>query len=292
MYNYLKYDPSCGPIADCTTGPWDISYSSCEICATGKFYDQSTSTECKNCAGGKYKDAPGQSECQNCSSHNCVNGDHTKCICLPVQGTEDGSTTNCTDCGVGKYSSSQTGQCQGCHEGTFTNTTGNSECHVCPGGQYTLATGASEYTTCSSGKYSVPTFSHCSTCPGGKYSGSGASECTACPAGKYSDEGSSTCVDFHAACTAPSGSPAYPTGYTWDGSANVCYDNTGLTSCDNWCGFSEILCGGCSSNYKKCSDTHSHTNVAFACRLQLEYLLASTRCIVSAHPWSGRFGRN
>ena len=121
----------------------------------------------------------------------------------------------CSNCGVGKYSASGTGQisesvCANCVAGKYLESTGNdaaSDCTVCPAGRFSTVQGssaASDCQACAAGKYLATTgndaASDCINCDAGKYSSSTgishASSCFACQTGRYrSGTGATSCAN-------------------------------------------------------------------------------------------------
>ena len=191
------------------------------------------------CAAGKYQDTTGQSSCKNCIAGSATNG----------------STTSCTPCGVGTYSSgTANASCTACAAGKYQDTTGQSSCKDCSeqtSNKYPSSAKGSDnindcYVTTTAGKYvaeqgkgEVP----CACggyCVGGTvvYYSSGVGSTTGgrstCGAGKYNSNTSSTTSD---ACKITSAGYYATTGSCNQTKVNAgCYGAAGSTSaCPNNC---------------------------------------------------------
>ena len=150
----------------CPAGYQSEAGEPCTGCPFGYHQDQS-GVACKMCTAGKYANEETLATCKNCPAGKKNPGG--------IYSYLYNSPNDCTNCDVGRYSSS-----------------GSASCTDCPGGYYALA-GSSSCTICPEGYFSeavrlYPEFNeYCQQCSGGQVSGAGSTSCGTCAAGQYSD---------------------------------------------------------------------------------------------------------
>ena len=148
---------SCTP---CPIGESQESYGAteCVQCLEGKYQDVVGQVACKECTGNQYQDEPGQTQCKTCSGGSVT------------------ADQQCTDCGVGKYSTN--GECVDCQAGQFQNQIGQPACKECTSGRFIPISGRDR---------------ECIECPEGRYQhNQGQTACLACSTGRYENEAGST----------------------------------------------------------------------------------------------------
>ena len=225
---------STGGTASCTTCPSGYTSAAkataqnkCYISVgAGKYLSSARGTTQTNCPAGTYKAA------------------HTVYY---------GSTSSCSNCGVGTYSTGGAASCTTCPSG-YTSAAGanaQTKCYMSVGGgKYVATARASSATNCPAGKYKAAhtvyygNTSSCSNCSAGYYSTGGAASCTRCPNGQTSNAGASSCYTATITCRRD--------GY-WStvDSCDACGANCGRLSCYGYCGWSNY-CTYCTNMWDGC----------------------------------------
>jgi hypothetical protein len=200
--------------AGTVTGSGTSNAAGCTICPLGKYAIAGELT-CTDCPAGTYGSSTGLTTSTCTGSITCSAGryallgaqsstiSNTNVCALCPAGTIStlGSTSNtqCSTCGLGKYSLSGDSTCSDCPAGSFGSTSGlqNSTCSgLCPAGKYSTS-GSSSCIDCSAGLTSpIGSISSnacvtpSSSCNAGQYLSGSA--CVVCPAGSYQSSSSFT----------------------------------------------------------------------------------------------------
>lgn len=194
----------------------------CELCPRGSFSNVTRSTECLKCPAGTSSEQ-GASECITCPAGRWGNANGMSSCTACSAGkysTTEGSTNYdvCLACPAGKSSPTASTECIDCPVGRYASSQGQAECTICGPGKFGKASGELEVIACQAceaGKSSTGgDQSACHECPPGYVSDGFRSEadpgvcaacapmkfeennvCKDCPAGKFSLEGSDVCSD-------------------------------------------------------------------------------------------------
>ena len=177
------------------------STSSCSDCSAGS-YSLSGAASCTTCPSGytSNKKATAENQCyisigdgkylataKGTTQTSCPAGTYKEAHTVNY-----GSTSSCTNCGPGTYSTGGAKQCTTCPNGytSGNGTTAENRCYISvEGGKYLTTAKSTTKGTCSAGtaKASHTVYygntSSCDSCGTGTYSGAGAASCTTCPAG-------------------------------------------------------------------------------------------------------------
>jgi hypothetical protein len=187
-------DSDSGSVSGSGSGSsMNTSLSYCMPCKPGTYKDKIGNESCSPCPTGSFTDSWGQINCTTCPSFSTTAGPETgqkqDCMCIagytgqmnftpscvacnPGTYKSTMGSSNCTQCGVKKYSSVVAARnesaCSTCTDPFAWSPLGSSgpqDC-VCDVGYY-LPTGASFCMACSKGKYksSPSNSSSCTTCP-------------------------------------------------------------------------------------------------------------------------------
>ena len=198
--------------------------------SAGKYIGTANSATQTSCAAGKYKTAHtvyygSTSSCDTCPSgytsaagataqNKCyINVSAGKYIATANSATQTscaagkykaahtvyyGSTSSCSTCGAGTYSTGGAGSCSTCPSGytSAAGATAQNKCYISvSAGKYIGTANSATQSTCAAGKYKAAhtvyygSTSSCSTCGAGTYSTAGAGSCTTCPSGYTSAAG-------------------------------------------------------------------------------------------------------
>ena len=226
----------------CAPGKYSVGGSGCLDCPTGKYNGDFGKSFCFWCSGGKYGIGTGgtssAAHCHSCAKGKYSSSDHKTCVDCPAgkYGPREGSSyclscpmgkvskttgetelSTCTECTLGKYTSSDRSYCKACPLGKFSKP-GASRCQDCGAGTYgsfwsrthtyycancikntynpnTGSTSSSACLACPDKQLAPPGSSACSFCPGGKYFHEEVLNryfskftCESCPKGKYGAE--------------------------------------------------------------------------------------------------------
>ena len=174
---------SKGACTGCGAGKYKYKVSNlqsdCILCSTGRYSGASTASsaaQCIECPVGRANGVKGQSVCAGCAAGKYQDAkEKNYCIGCPVgranENLASSSSSACTACSSGKFSSGSQGTCTSCAAGTFAGKESKS-CTSCAAGAYS-ADGAASCSACTKGRYS-PTIGRVS-----------AAQCIACPFGKF-----------------------------------------------------------------------------------------------------------
>ena len=248
------------------------STSSCSTCSAGT-YSTSGAGSCTTCPSG-YTSAAGATAQNKCyisvgtGKYIASAGSSSQSTC--AAGTSKaahtvyyGSTSSCSTCSAGTYSTSGAGSCTTCPSGytSASGATAQNKCYISvAAGKYLGTANSTSVSNCAAGKYKAAhtvnygSTSSCSTCDGGTYSGAGASSCTNCPSGYTSAAGStaqnkcyisvgggkyiaSAGSSTQSTCTAGTSKAAHTVYYGSTSSCSTCsagtYSGSGASSCTN-----------------------------------------------------------
>ena len=157
--------------------------TTCSNCGIGRFSTVVTNPfprTCSLCPIGQYTNEEGTTACSDCDVGKLSSSDRTFCA----------------DCVAGQYTLNKT-SCENCEAGKYAPQALENGCLACGNGQYsTLNTGSTSCTACDSGSYNAdPAHRNCTLCePGRAQSASSQTSCGICEAGKSSQlAGSTTC---------------------------------------------------------------------------------------------------
>ena len=179
--------PACGPGAYSEILSSDSGTETdcvCIACGAGKFSSgvgYSYESSCAWCEIGTFSTGVGFTACTRCRSGSLtrvLGSTSSKDCVLCDAGQYVSNTGNCSNCPVGKYSSSSNSSCQSCQPGTYSLKAGSSSCTSCERGKYSTDAGQERCKQCSVGSFSKSGQSFCDLCSNGKYAfGVGATSC-------------------------------------------------------------------------------------------------------------------
>ena len=184
---------------DCNAGSYVASdKSACLVCKKGQWQNQDGQPNCNDCATGKYNDqtqSTEESDCNDCNAGSYLVGKSACLVCEKGQWQNQDGKSNCNHCATGKYNDQ-------------TQRTAESDCKDCGIGQYNDQTQQTNCQSCSPGSYSeILGSSTCTSCPdtqyGTKVGSSNSSDCVPCPL--YSQCEGGKCklgFDFNSECIA------------------------------------------------------------------------------------------
>ena len=147
----------------------------CTECTRGRHANDDQST-CIACSSGYVASEPGQSQCQQCP------GGRFAALSGNSPATAGGGT-QCSTCGIGRYSEPGATSCQQCPDGTVPSAD-QTTCVPCAAGFFSKA-GDASCSTCQPGEFQPePRQDRCRLCAAGSYSAErNATECIPCPPG-------------------------------------------------------------------------------------------------------------
>ena len=181
--------------------------SSCSQCTAGT-YSTAGAGSCSTCPSGYTSDAgaTAQNKCyikvsagkyigtaNSATQSTCAAGKYKAAHTVYY-----GSTSSCSTCGAGTYSTGGAGSCTTCPSGYTSDAgaTAQNKCYIkVSAGKYIGTANSATQTSCaagtSKGAHTVyyGSTSSCSTCAAGTYSTGGAESCTTCPSGYTSAAG-------------------------------------------------------------------------------------------------------
>lgn len=171
---------------ECPAGEYhSTTGDSCIACPVGKYSASAgTTTSCVVCEAGKYQDSASSTGCTTCANGKYSTGG---------SGTDHDTESDCKDCEAGKYHPTTGGACHDCPVGKFTPSTGLTACDTCSGGHYQDTAGQVACKACTNGKYleswkteeSNDSAADCNDCEAGKYHATTDAACIVCAAGQY-----------------------------------------------------------------------------------------------------------
>ncbi|XP_022077641.2 laminin subunit gamma-2 [Acanthochromis polyacanthus] len=186
-----------------TPGCSSFNVSTCEPCAPGSQYDNSTLLctccsdpglclfpgACLPCAMGFYQPVAGEQKCLPCNRGFYTNFTGSP-LCHPCPGGSFSNNTGaerCTSCLPGFFSLQEgSTSCSPCALGSFCNSSSCTQCQMCPGGTETLLTGATRCSPCRPGMYKAAYQTMCQICGSGFYQVQwGQENCEICPENHY-----------------------------------------------------------------------------------------------------------
>ena len=183
----------------CGYNPSSADFTYC-LCPVNQYWSYPDCAACTSCGGNpRCSESPsGSVGWENCvCSPGFTGPDHNNCVkCAGGKYKSVASSSVCTNCPAGKYSTIGASVCTDCPAGTYSASTGATDCQNCSVNTQSLV-GSTALTSClCSPGFTGPDHNNCVNCAGGKYkSDPGFSVCTDCPVGKYSILGSSVCTD-------------------------------------------------------------------------------------------------
>ena len=187
------------------------STSACGNCAVGT-YSTGGAASCTACPSG-YTSAAGATA-QNKCYISVANGKYlgtakgttqTACPAGTYKAAHTvyyGSTSACSNCGAGTYSTGGATTCTSCPSGytSSSGATAQNRCYLSvAAGRYLPTAKGTSVSTCPAGTYKAAhtvyygNTSACSNCGVGQSSAAGSASCTTCAAGTYNDTAGSTC---------------------------------------------------------------------------------------------------
>jgi hypothetical protein len=186
---------------DCATGKYSLSENPCSNCGIGTFQNNTGMSFCPYCPQGTFMNLTGYSSCFQCPPGRSgfgLSGLTSSTGCTPCLAGKysTGTAFPCTDCSAGLKSSNIASSCVNCEVGRYSGTGQADPCPLCPVGNYQDQVQQSFCKLCIPGKFrNTPGNSDCLDCPIGKFvESSGSVGCDDCAAGSFQPfAGKSSC---------------------------------------------------------------------------------------------------
>ena len=191
---YYGNTSSCGK---CAVGTYSTAGTAiCSVCPSGYTSDEGATAQNKcyiKLGDGQYL-GTAKSSTKNTCAAGTAKAAHTVYY---------GSTSSCTQCGVGTYSAEGAASCSTCPTGytSAAGATAQNKCYITvANGKYLGTANTTTTTSCAAGKYKAQhtvyygSTSSCDTCAAGTFSTGGATTCTDCP-GSYTSAAGATAED-------------------------------------------------------------------------------------------------
>ena len=256
----------------CTAGSYSSGSSGCVTCPSGYTSDAGATSINKcymNVPGGKYLGTANSETPTSCPAGTFN----------PAHKVNYGSTSKCSDCTAGTYSTGGASSCTNCPSGYTSDAkaTAENKCYINVGaGKYIATAKSSTQTSCPAGtaraahKVNYGSTSSCTSCSNGTYSTGGAATCTNCPSGYTSGTGTTAenrCYinisGGNYLGTAKGTTQTSCAAGTYKGAHTVYYGSTSsCTACNNgqYSAEGATSCSTCPAGYRDGAPTNSQSN--------------------------------